>query len=329
MARRLRAEVEGGLYHVITRGNNRRQIFDAPEDYEKFLSLLTKQKARLPFFLYAYCLMPNHVHLLIERQVDAIGCIMHRLLTGYSQYYNRRYRRVGHLLQGRHKAILCQSDRYLSELVRYIHLNPVRAGIVEQPERYKYSGHRAYLGLERPGIVDLDPVLRHFGVKKRVARERYEQFVVAGMKLGHQAELYPTDDGRILGTEEFVDATIHRIGETRRSVRKEKPMKVNKQFSAEALLEAVEKICQVPRAQFCGASKRAAAVMAKELFVLTGRRAGASLKLLSEITGVSSSAISRRHDAAKFKLRNDKELRKLAASISEEYHRLENRKSQA
>lgn len=98
MARKARVEVEGGLYHVITRGNNRHQIFNSPADYEKFLSLLTVQKVRLPFFLYAYCLMPNHVHLLIERQTDSIGRIMHRVLTGFSQYYNRKYRRVGHLL---------------------------------------------------------------------------------------------------------------------------------------------------------------------------------------------------------------------------------------
>jgi len=321
MARRARAEVEGGLYHVITRGVNRRQMFDAPADYEKFLSLLGVQKARLPFFLYAYCLMTNHVHLLIERQADTIGRIMHRVLTGYTQYYNRRYQRVGHLLQGRHKSILCQSDRYLGELVRYIHLNPVRAGMVATPEQYKYSGHRAYLGLEAAGIVDTDPVLRHFGVNKTVARERYRRFVAMGLRLGHQQELYLTDEGRILGTEEFVDATIHRIGETRRAVRNEDSVKANQQVSAVRLIEAVEKICRIPRAQFCGPSKRAAAVIAKEMFVLAGRQAGASLKILSEITGISSSTISRRHDAAKFKINNNEELKKLAANIKEQYHR--------
>ena len=91
MPRKARAEVEGGLYHVITRGNNRRPIFHSPADYEKFLSLLALQKIKLPLFLYAYCLMSNHVHLLIERQASAVGRIMHRLLTGYAQYYNRRY----------------------------------------------------------------------------------------------------------------------------------------------------------------------------------------------------------------------------------------------
>src|SRR5437899_249474 len=91
MARKARVEVEGGLYHVITRGNNRQTIFKCNDDFEKFLSLLEIQKHKLPYFLYAYCLMSNHVHLLIERQADAIGRIMHRVLTGYSQYYNRRY----------------------------------------------------------------------------------------------------------------------------------------------------------------------------------------------------------------------------------------------
>jgi putative transposase len=136
MARQPRVEIEGGLYHVITRGNNPQTIFHSADDYGKFLSLLRMQKSKLPFFLYAYCMMSNHVHLLIERQTDAIGRIMHRVLTGYSQYYNRRYQRVGHLLQGRHKSILCQSERYLAELVRYIHLNPVRANVVGKSQEY-------------------------------------------------------------------------------------------------------------------------------------------------------------------------------------------------
>src|SRR5260370_35950256 len=118
MARKARAEVEGGLYHVITRGNNRRQIFHSSADYEKFLSLLAVQKIKLPFFLYAYCLMSNHVHLLIERQASEVGRIMHRLLTGYAQYYNRRYRRGGHLFQGRYNEILRSEERRVGKECR-------------------------------------------------------------------------------------------------------------------------------------------------------------------------------------------------------------------
>jgi len=316
MARKARAEVEGGLYHVIVRGNNRRRIFDSPANYEKFLSLLATQKIKLPFFLYAYCLMTNHVHLLIERQKDSVGRIMHRVLTGYSQYYNRRYQRVGHLLQGRHKAILCQSDRYLAELVRYIHLNPVRAKMVSEPEEYAYSSHRAYLGLEAAGIVDVEPVLRHFGAQKPLAREAYRQFVAAGMTSGHQEEFYLADEGRILGTEEFVDATIHRLGESKGSG----PVKLTKEFKAERLIEAVERVCRVPREDFCGSSKTLRAVAARELFVLIGCQAGASHKLISDITDLGSSTVSRRNDAAKLKLRKNGEMRRLVASIESYYH---------
>ena len=166
MARRLRVEVAGGLYHLIARGNDRQDIFHSPEDRYKFLALLLKEKVRSPFFLYAYCLMTNHIHLLLERQAETIGKIMQRVLGGYSRYYNRRYKHIGHVFQGRHKSILCQSDRYLAELVRYIHLNPVRAGMVTFPKEYPYSSHRAYLGREQDGLTDVDPVLRLYGSKR-------------------------------------------------------------------------------------------------------------------------------------------------------------------
>lgn len=320
MVRQRRVEVEGGLYHVITRGNNRRQIFNSPADYEKFLLLLAVQKTKLPFFLYAYCLMTNHVHLLLERQASAVGLIMHRLLTGYAQYYNRRNRRVGHLLQGRHKAILCQSERYLSELVRYIHLNPVRAGMVTLPEDYEYSSHRAYLGMEPAGIVDVDPVLRHFGAKKEVARANYQKFVAAGIKQGHCQEFYAADEGRILGSEEFIDATIHRIGETGRTTRgaKKKTFPVG-EVEPDRLVAAVEKTCRISREEFCGRNKSAAAVTAKEMVILVGLQLGASRRMLSEITGISSSALSRRCDAVRLKVEENLNSRDLAADIIKRY----------
>lgn len=212
--------------------------------------------------------------------------------------------------------ILCQSDRYLAELVRYIHLNPVRAKMVRQPEQYPYSSHRAYLGLEAAGIVDVEPVLRHFGAKKKVAREAYRQFVAAGMKSGHQDRFYLADEGRILGTEEFVDATIHRLGESQRSG----PVKLAKEFKAERLIEAVEKFCRVRRKDFCGSTKSLQAVAARELFVLVACRAGASRKLISDITGLGSLTLSRRNDAAKLKVRENAGMRRLVASIERYYH---------
>jgi len=321
MSRKLRVELAGGLYHVITRGNNRQTIFHEADDYQKFLTLLEKQKRRLPFYLYAYCLMSNHVHLLIERRADDIGRIMHRLLTGYSQYHNRRYRKVGHLLQGRYKAILCQSETYLTELVRYIHLNPVRAKLVPRPEQYQYSSHRSYLGLQATGIVDVDPVLRHFGKTRDLARQRYRAFVAAGIRLDHQEDFYLAHEGSILGTQEFVDATIHRIGETRpRKDAGRKPLLGARKFDGQALIALVEKFSGITQEEFCSAGKYGAVIRAKEALILVGRKAGASVKTLSGITGLSSASVSRRYDIALQKMRTDEEMRQLVQKIDCQYH---------
>jgi REP element-mobilizing transposase RayT len=296
MARHVRAEVEGGLYHIISRGNDRRVIFHDDADFNKFLSLLAVQKEKLGFYLYAYCLMSNHFHLALERQTEPVGRIMLRLLTGYSQYYNRKYRKVGHVFQGRHKSILCQADRYLGELVRYIHLNPVRAKMVRKAERYPWSSQRAYLGMEPEGIVDVDPILRLFGARKQKARENFAQFVAAGAKLGHQEQFYVAENGCILGSEEFVDSTIHHVWERdRKGPKKSK----SRPFDANRLVAAVEEVSGLLRADFVGSSKRAAAVRAKEVLIVAGRELGASFRTLSDITGLDDSTVSRRYDRAR------------------------------
>jgi putative transposase len=306
MARKPRLEVEGGLYHVITRGVDRRDIFHCPEDHQKFLSLLAIQKAKLPFYLYAYCLMTNHIHLLIERRVDDIGRIMHRVLTGYTQYYNRRYGRVGHVLQGRHRAILCQSERYLTELVRYIHLNPVRAGMVDVPEEYPFSSHRAYLGLEPDGVTDVDPVLRGFGARKSRARELFAQFVMAGAKMGRQERFYEAENG-VLGSDEFVDAMIHPIGQhdaaaalVRRYIAREV-----KKFRADDLLRAVEDVCGIGRDEFVGPGKGARQMFAKNALIVSGRPLGATATELSRLVRISVASVSRRYDTARRTIQND------------------------
>jgi len=328
MARRPRLEVEGGLYHLIVRGNNRQNIFHSPDDHNKFLSLLGAGKRQLRFYIYAYCLMTNHVHLLIERQAETVGRIMHRVLTGYSQYYNRKYQKVGHVFQGRHKAVLCQTDRYLGELVRYIHLNPVRAGMVGRAEDHPHSSHRAYLGAEPAGIVDVDSVLRLFGAEKKKARENFAQFVAAGLKLGQGAEFYTADETGILGTEEFVDATIHRLGDTGRRTRRPAEPETS-DLEPGALITAVETICQVPKEDLCGPGKSKRTIWAKEALIAAGREAGASLSELGGLTGLSSSTLSKRQDAALRRSREDEDFRRLRREIVALYVRLKIEESKA
>lgn len=313
MARKPRLEVEGGLYHILTRGNNRQRIFGDNNDYQKMLRLLVVQKAKLPFFLYAYCLMPNHVHLLVERRGVAIGQVMHRLLTGYSRYYNKRYGRVGHLFQSRYKGILCQSDQYLAELVRYIHLNPVRAKIVRTPEAYPYSSHRAYIGLEEPWLVDIEPVLRHFGATKKLARERFKLFVDSGMKAGHRAEFYEADEGRILGSEEFVDETKKRVGEIPRGARPE--IKKRSAPNLEGVIEAAAKASRLTQEEICSRSKRSAVVTAKEAMIFVAHELGASNTAVAKLMGVNISLVSRRLDSAKSRMTDSSKLQKLVKLI--------------
>ncbi|MFZ1699433.1 MAG: transposase [Pyrinomonadaceae bacterium] len=320
MARKPRLEVEGGLYHLITRGVDRRDIFHSPEDHQKFLALLSRQKAKLPFYLYAYCLMTNHIHLLIERRTENVGQIMHRVLTGYTQYYNRKYRRLGHLLQGRHKAILCQSDPYLAELVRYIHLNPVRAKMVRRVENYPYSSHGSYIDTAPLGLVDVDPVLRRFAPQKAVARERYVQFVAAGANLGRQEQFYEATNG-VLGTDEFVDEMIHRIGEfdTRKAAMRRNALEEQADIQADLLIRTVETVCGVKREDFCGAAKAAGVVFAKEALILSGKQLGASVTALAEMMSLSSATISRRHDVARQRISEDPDLGIARDQIIQQY----------
>lgn len=324
MARKPRLEVEGGLYHIITRGNDRRDIFHSIQDFQRFIALLKAQKERLPFYLYAFCLMTNHIHLLIERRTDDVGRIMHRLLTGYSQYYNRRYHNVGHVMQGRYKSILCQSDPYLGELVRYIHLNPVRAKMVAKPEDYPHSSHRAYMGIEPYGAIDVDPVLRRFGPNKERARERFANHVAAGMGHGHLDAFYEAKDG-VLGSDEFVDSMIHRIGEY---VPKGTPeLKAEETVDADVLADAVETVCGLSRADLCGLGKSSQIVEARELLIVCGRRLGVPGKVLSELSNLSSASISRRHDAAVRKIKDDTMLRESADEVVRTYRMMTSERS--
>jgi putative transposase len=293
MPRKPRIEIGGGLYHLISRGNNRRKIFRSHDDYLRFTSILERQKAKLPFYLYAYCLMPNHVHLLIEMQDDPISRIMQRVLTSYSQYHNRKYKKIGHLFQGRYKSILRQTDRYLGELVRYIHLNPVRAKMVKRPEDYEYSGHRAYLGFDKTAVVDAQPVLRHFGASRRRAVESYIQFVEANLGEQSQVDYYRAAEGRMLGGENFLSEIRHRVGDHQTVGREPE------RTSIDDLLSAAERSSGLSRHELCGKSKNRKTVAVKEAVIVLGRERGITNRELAEALGIGPSAVTRRAEAAR------------------------------
>jgi len=181
MPRKPRIEFPGALYHIFSRGNNKQEIFLEDRDRSKFMDYLRHYKNEFSFALYAYVLMRNHFHLLIQVGSAPASKIMQCLIQSYTQYFNTRHERVGHLFQGRYKAILCEKEEYLKELIRYLHLNPVRAGYVERPEKYQWASHRDYL-VGKSEIVDVKKSLECFARKKSVAIKLYKRFINDGLK---------------------------------------------------------------------------------------------------------------------------------------------------
>ena len=205
MARKPRVEFAGAFYHVICRGNQRQTIFHSDGDRAHYLDRLEHYRERYEFTVYAYVLMANHVHLLLETGRVPLSKIMQGLQFTYTRYYNRKYDKVGHLFQGRYKAILCDRDSYLLELVRYLHLNPARLRHPLDPWRYRWSSHGAYVGKDSPVKVETSVVLGQLGTVVANARRGYLRFMAEGKELGHQGNYYRTVDQRFLGDERFVE----------------------------------------------------------------------------------------------------------------------------
>ena len=202
MARKPRVHVTGGTYHVMLRGNGGQDIFFEREDRGELFQLLAEGTARFDYRVHAYCLMSNHLHLALEVGRIPLSRGMQNLAFRYTRWINRRERRMGHLFQGRYKALLVDRDAYLLELVRYIHLNPVRAGLISDPLDYPWSGHRAYLGQEEVAWLSTDWVLSQFDERRGIARRRYRAFVRAGTDEGYRDEFHSgAENPRVLGTK--------------------------------------------------------------------------------------------------------------------------------
>lgn len=203
MSRPVRIEFPDALYHVTARGDRREAIFDDDQDRRSFLSTLEQVVNRFNWVCHAWCLMDNHYHLLIQTPDGNLSNGMRQLNGVYTQASNRRHGRVGHLFQGRFKAILVDSEAYLLELTRYVVLNPVRAGMVNNPADWPWSSYRASAGIEpaAPWLA-VDGLLAHFAEQRGLAQKRYTQFVAEGVKavspwLGLKGQVF-------LGDEQFV-----------------------------------------------------------------------------------------------------------------------------
>jgi REP element-mobilizing transposase RayT len=283
-------------------------------DCRQYLTQLQSARDRFGFTLYAYVLMPNHVHLLLETGDVILSRIMLWLGTTYARYFNRRYGKIGHLFQGRYKTILCDKDAYLLALVRYLHLNPVRAGIVGDPEEYPWSSHRAYLGLTRDMGMPRAIILGQFGLQPSRAVAAYREYVSHGIGEGHQPKYYQVVDQRYLGSSEFV---AHVQERTREAVT---PQRRTLRLSLRDLVERVGQCLGVNARDLKSASKVPRLVEARDVLAYIAREYAVGQGVeLARILSVDPTVISR--GAGRVAKRLAKE-RRLASRVGELVRRL-------
>ena len=210
MARKPRIHYPGACYHVILRGNARQDIFFEDGDRYRFFLLMQEGIERYGHRIHAFCLMTNHIHLVIQVADVPLPRIMQNLTFRYTRWANWSQGKSGHLFQGRYKAVLVDADAYLIQLVRYLHLNPVRAGITTDPSLYPWSSHRAYCGTEKIHWLCTDFVLASFDNHADIAMQRFVTFVTDALDEGHRPEFHGLGccDSRLLGDDSFAERVL-------------------------------------------------------------------------------------------------------------------------
>jgi REP element-mobilizing transposase RayT len=244
MPRKPRIHFPGAVYHVILRGNAGQPVFFDDADRYRFYLLLQEGIERFGYRVHAFCCMTNHVHTALQVSNVSLSRIMQNLALRYTAWINRKNRRTGHLFQGRYKAILLDADSYLLELVRYIHLNPVRAHLVKHPDEYIWSGQRAYLGKEEIPWLTTEWVLSLFSSEISVARKAYDEYVLEGMHEPRRREFhFGSVECRILGDDRFADEAL---------------MKANQRLQPASLEKILDEVCQgygLSRSELAAAGK--------------------------------------------------------------------------
>jgi len=316
MPRQARLDAPGTLHHVIIRGIERKEIVKDDHDRQNFVYRMGTIALESGTLIYAWTLMTNHAHIFLRSSSSGISRYMRRLLSGYAISYNRRHRRHGHLFQNRYKSIICEEDPYFKELVGYIHLNPLRANIVEnlaKLDHYRYCGHSVLMGKIKNDWQDRDYVLKWFGTKEGEAKRYYRHFVKKGIALGrcpelvgggliksqggwsavkamHRIGVREKSDERILGSGEFVEQLIKQSDQTRKE-----------QFAVYERLQHVvsyiEKICDKEKVSVkalkSGSRRRKITIVRSQLAKELVEEWGLSLTETSRHLGVSPSAIAK------------------------------------
>jgi putative transposase len=302
MARPLRIEYPGAFYHVTSRGNEQKDVFKSQKDRERFLSYVESAVVRYGAVVHTWCLMSNHYHLLLETPSGNLSQIMRHINGAYTTYFNVKRKRAGHLFQGRYQAILVEADAYAVELSRYMHLNPVRAGMVAKPEHYQWSSYQSYIGqCTTPEWLKTDFILGYFGRQASDANNSYRRFVEDLLDSEYESPLTATVASTVLGRSAFVREVSERhLGEKRA----ERSMPAVK---ALALRPSMDEIIMKIKAEL---GDRAELLRNVSLYCCQ-KYSGAKLKDIGERFGISDAAVSQASPRLALKAEPDQQLREM------------------
>ena len=301
MARALRITFPGAFYHVTSRGNERKAVFKSKRDREKCLEYLESATQRYDALIHAYCMMDNHYHLLLQTPWGNLPQIMRHINGAYTTYFNVKRDRSGHLFQGRYKAILVDIDEYAKELSRYIHLNPVRAKIVETPEEYEWSSYPAYTGKQKPAKwLYRDFILGYFGQKLSTAQKGYQEFVNALVRQEYDSPLDEVVSSTLLGSADFIAFIKDNFLSAKKPDRELPALKeLVKKNSIQDIFEKVELVFNKDK------------VMARNVkMYLCQRYTGQKLKDIGLHFGIGESGVSQACRRVAQKVGKDKKLKK-------------------
>jgi putative transposase len=310
VSRPLRIEYLGAFYHVTSRGNERRTVFQSNRDREKYLSYLELAHERYGAVIHVYCLMGNHYHLLLETPKGNLSKILQYINGAYTTYFNIKRSRSGHLFQGRFKGILVDKDEYYKELSRYIHLNPVRAGIVRAPLEYPWSSYRYFVGRDkRPKWLTTEFILGDFGGEGGRGFKKYREYVERGVDKELDNPLKKVIASTFLGGNEFIDRIKLEYLEGKEIDRRDLPSlkKILMGPSLESIERAVIKIVGEGHPLF-----------KKICIYLSYAHSGLNLREIGEYFGMQRSAISQLGRRFAEAVKGNQELRKVLSNIEKE-----------
>jgi REP element-mobilizing transposase RayT len=309
MARALRITFPGAFYHVTSRGNERKAVFKGKRDREKFLEYLESASRRYDALIHAYCLMDNHYHLLLETPSGNLPQIMRHINGAYTTYFNVKRNRAGHLFQGRYKSILVDIDEYAKELSRYIHLNPVRAKMVEIPEEYEWSSYRQYIGRQKSAKwLYRDFILGYFGQTVSTAQKEYQEFVTALVHQKYDSPLAEVVGSTLLGSADFIAYIKDNFIFTKKPDKDLPALKeLAKKNSIQSIFEEVDLVLLKDK------------VMARNVkMYLCQRYTGTKLKEIGSHFGIGESGVSQACRRVAQKIEKDKKLKKMIVRLEKQ-----------